>query len=150
MSRRPKLIVGDLYHIKSYHEFDGGIYKDIYEEYLARAITVGEQKTFLDGATTTAIIIQCTVIASTKDDIPSSDLQYDYTTASYPWRKSWILEYPATRWRYMEHIVIQKFNPKKLPLYLNWGYGIEVIRGMLKGTYDKSGRPHTAEHSAAA
>lgn len=142
MSRRPKLIVGNYYHIKSYDEWDFDGYHS--EEYLAKAILIGEQESSNDGVT--AIRVQFQIIASTKEDIPSSDLQYDYTTKSYPWKKSWVIEYPAFRWRSQpERIVIHKFNPKRLPLYLNWGYGIDIIRGMLKGTYDKLDSARTAE-----
>jgi hypothetical protein len=127
MSRRPKLKVGDLYHIKSFLEWDFDGYHN--EEYLAKALIVGEQESSND-----AIRVQFQIIASTQDDIPSSDLQYDYTTASYPWKKSWVIE--SSTWRNRPgRIVVQKFNTKKLPLYLNWGYGTDFIRGMLKGTY---------------
>jgi hypothetical protein len=46
----------------------------------------------------------------------------------------------------MKDCVFQKFNPKNLPLYINWEHGQDWICKQLKdGTYDKSGRTSTAE-----
>jgi hypothetical protein len=150
MSRRPELIVGDLYHLKAYNEWDWDYESN---EYLAKVLQVGEKET-----DNLSIYVKCAarvffeIIASTKKDIPLSQLQYDNTTASYPWKQSWVIEYPQTTWRSMPNrIVIQKFNPKKLPLYLNWGYGKDTIIAMLKGdyAYDKPRRTHPAKLAPA-
>lgn len=149
MSRRPKLIVGDLYYVKSFYEWNSEGY--VSEEYLAKILLVGENEFDNNKSGYSAVRVQFLILASTKDDISLGDLHYDFTTASYPWKKSWVIEYPLSQWRNRpDRIIIQKFNPKKLPLYLNWGYGIEVIRGMLKGTYDKSGRPYPAKPAVTA
>ena len=138
MSRRPKLIVGDLYLIKDKNSWEPKLNKYVTTEYIGTLMEHG----------TTATLYKRLGIAHLKKIPGGTYLDVRVECSDY----QGLL--PGTVLRLfpdgvVHTYVIQKLNPKKLPLYLNWEYGIETILRMLKGTYDKLNSPSTAEPALA-
>ena len=120
MSRRPQLKVGNLYYVKMKevwmfrHDFDHPAYGSF--DYIARIKEIGTPPSLFNG-------ILLTILASTQDR-PSEELHY-HAEEGYVWER------PIDN-GVGNGTVIQNYNPKNLPLYLNWVYGKDWIQQQLK------------------
>jgi len=158
MSRRPKLIPGNLYYIKMKnvwsHKQAPSTSRTYYDgktmathEYIAEVIK-------LEPVDQNKLCVLLSILASTQE-VDSAELkmasskylQADGTYqrpltiqymgefnegGKYLWERAAYIQLKGSSPSWMSDAIIQYYNPKNLPLYLNWPFGIDWILKQLK------------------
>jgi hypothetical protein len=153
MGKRPKLIPGNLYHIKMYNVFEldeNGAGKFSTHEYIAELETL-EDKTYQGGSP--GVWAMMIVYAATQE-MPTSELKWrgklTIATASpkffaehdvhipkgreceeYYWQRATYVSFNGDNC-WMDQAVFENYNPKRLPLYLDWVWGKDWIHKQLE------------------
>ncbi len=146
MSRRPKLIVGDLYYIKMKNVWSNNSSTTTHE-YLAEILKI-------EPVDPLKLCIILSILASTQtiDTAELKQASTEYRQADgtfqrpltihymgkfnekgkYLWERAAYIQLKGSSPTWMSDAVIQNYNPKNLPLYLKWAFGIDWILKQLK------------------
>lgn len=160
MSRRPKLLVGNLYHIKMNDSYCEEIHP--VSPYTSEHIFV--EKTFeyiaeilkIEEVDNSRLCIILSILASTQDQgtavselkrASTGYLQADGTYqrpitiqymgpfndgGEYLWERAAFCQMKGRGPVWMKDAVIKKFNPKNLPIYITWPFGSDWAALQLK------------------
>jgi hypothetical protein len=151
MGKRPKLIPGNLYYMKMYKVFESkaegchGKGKFSTHEYIAELEKLEDAHPDKSGPP--GVWAMMIVYAATQE-MPSSEIRWrgKLTIATAPehhhipkerereeyyWQRAAFVSFNGdTVW--MDRAVFENYNPKKLPLYLDWVWGKEWIHKQLE------------------
>jgi hypothetical protein len=145
MGKRPKLIPGNLYYIKMSNVFEQDKYST--HEYIAELEKLEDAHPDMSGPP--GVWAMMIVYASTQE-WPTSEIRWwgKLTIATSPehhhipsgrereeyyWQRAIYVSFNGeTVW--LDRAVIQNYNPKKLPLCLDWVWGKEWICKQLEAT----------------
>jgi len=146
MSRRPKLIKGNLYYIKMRDVLVNNNKLETHE-YIAEIIN-------LEPADQNKLCVLLSILASTQDEdyselkrASTGYLQTDGTYkrpltinymgpfnagGEYLWERAAFIQLKGRSPTWMRNAVIKYYDPRNLPLYLNWSFGLDWISQQLK------------------
>jgi len=146
MGKRPKLIPGNLYHIKMYNVFESENGRGQFSnyEYIAELEKLEDAHPDMSGPP--GVWAMMIVYAATQE-MPSSELRWrgKLTIATmagndipkgrereeYYWQRAAFVSFNGdTVW--LDRAVFENYTPKKLPLYLDWVWGKEWIHKQLE------------------